>query len=187
MTVLALAWALLSLTTAGSQSPAVIAAPPLPPATRLEAFAPPPGSLVTIGYDRLGGVEGVFVEVREMHDERGGSASGLVVAVSDDQAHSRQESFVDADEIAGLVKGVDALLEVNRNPTNFDNYEVHYATRGELMLSALSTRAGGVVYGIEAGRLMKARREGLTSGEMVKLRGLFDAAAQKLRTALAAR
>jgi hypothetical protein len=60
-------------------------------------------------------------------------------------------------------------------------------TRGELLLSALSTRNGGVVYGVQAGRVLKAQRAGLTSGEMLKLRGLFDAAEQKLRSVVARR
>jgi hypothetical protein len=137
---------------------------------------------MTIGYDRLGGLQGVFVEVREMQDARGELASGLVVTVSDEDAHTREEAYVDADEIPALIKGVDALLDVSRNPTGFDNYEVHYTTRGELLLSALSTRNGGVVYGIRAGRLAKAQRAGLTAGEMLKLRSLFDAAEQKLLT-----
>jgi len=186
MTVFTLTCAVLSLAAAGGQAPAIVAAPPLlPPATRLEGFSPSPGTLMTIGYDRLGGLQGVFVEVREMQDARGGLASGLVLTVSDDDAHGREESYVDADEIPALIKGVDALLEVSRNPTSFDNYEVHYTTRGELLLSALSTRNGGVVYGIRAGRLAKAQRAGLTVGEMLKLRSLFEAAEQKLHAVLA--
>jgi hypothetical protein len=189
MTVLRLTCVVLALATpAGAQSPTIVPLPQvLPPATRLEGFAAPPGSVVTIGYDRLGGVQGVFVEVREVHDARGGSASGLVVTVSEEEARARQESFVDADEIPALIKGLDTLLELSRNPTGFDNYEVHYVTRGELLLSALSTRNGGVVYGVQAGRVLKAQRAGLNSGEMLKLRGLFDAAEQKLRSVVARR
>jgi len=178
----------LLISAAAAQQPGVVqAAPLLPPATRLEGFAGSPGSVVTIGYDRLGGIEGVFVEVRDVHDSRGASAAGVVVTVTEEESRSRQESYVDADEIPGLVNGIDSLLSVPRNPTNFDNYELHYSTRGELLVSALSTRAGGVVYAVQTGRLAKALRTGLSSGEMIKLRGLFDAALQKLRRAGATR
>jgi hypothetical protein len=171
---------------AGAQPPAIVTVPPvLPPATRLEGFLATPGSVMTIGYDRLGGIEGVFVEVRDMHDARGASASGVVVSVTEEDARARQESYVDADELPGLINGIDALTSVNRNPTGFDNYEVHYSTRGELLLSALSTRTGNVVFAVQAGRLAKSLRTGITLGEMIKLRGLFDAALEKLRSAAA--
>ena len=50
--------------------------------------------------------------------------------------------------------------------------------------------AGGnptVLHGIRAGRLAKAERAGVTAAEMLKLRSLFDAAEQKLRSVLAGR
>ena len=80
-----------------------------------------------------------------------------------------------------------ALTSVNRNPTSFEGYELHYSTRGALLVSALSTRTGGIVYAVEAGRLAKCLRTGITPGEMIKLRGLFDAAVQKLRSVSAGR
>ena len=176
-----------SIATAQAQVPIVVPPPPLlPPATKLEGFAAPPGSVLTVGYDRLGGVQGVSVEVRTIHDAHGASASGLVIEVAEGPTH-REQSFVDADEIADLIKGMDTVLAVNGNPTAFDNFEVRYATRGELEIAALSTRARGAVYAVQAGRLVKAQRVGLSSGEMLKLRGLFDAGAQKLRLADAAR
>jgi hypothetical protein len=173
-----------ALSAGAQQAPAVVHVPQvLPPATRLEGFAATPGSVLTIGYDRLGGIEGVFVEVRDMRDARGGSASGVVVTVTEEDGRSRQDAYVDADELPGLISGVDALMSVSRNPTSFDNYEVHYATRGDLLVSALSTRTGGVVYSVQAGRIERSLRTGITSGEMIKLRGIFDAAVQKLRNA----
>ena len=67
---------------AAAQEPApVVPQPiaPLPPATKLEAFAPAVGSVLTIGYDELGRVEGISVDVREMHDGQGASVRGLFV------------------------------------------------------------------------------------------------------------
>ena len=173
-----------SAASAAAQTPAIVQeAQVLPPATRLEGFGSTPGSVLTIGFDRLGGIEGVFVEVRDMRDEHGGSASGVVVTVAEEGGRARQDAYVDADELPGLISGIDALTSANRNPTSFENYEVHYFTRGALLVSAVSTRAGGIVYAIEAGRVTKTIRTNVSSGEMIKLRGLFDAALQKLRTA----
>jgi hypothetical protein len=162
------------------QAPMVVG-PPLPPATMMEGFRQPIGSVLTIGYDELGEVAGVSVEVREMRDSHGGRVRGVVVDVAVGQS-GREQSFLDADEIPDLLKGLEALLAITSNPTQFKSFEVRYATKGELALSASSSRNRGVLYTVEVGRLTKARRAGLTGGEMHQLRTLFDAAAQKLAT-----
>src|SRR5262245_65443573 len=79
-----------------------------PPATKLEGFKPSAGSLVTFGYDELG--QGlVSVDVRELRDSKGLIVRGLVVEVIENQ-YRTERSFVDADEIPELLKGIDALL-----------------------------------------------------------------------------
>jgi hypothetical protein len=165
----------------GAPPPPMIVAPPLPPATMLEGFAPAIGSLLTLGFDDLGEVDGVSVDVREMRDTRGGHVRGLVVEVTESQA-IREQSFVDADEIPELLKAIDALIATTGNPTQFKNFEVRYATKGELELSAANSRNRGVVFSVTAGRLLKARRRFLNAGEMHQLRTLFEAASQKLAT-----
>src|SRR5947207_15907113 len=89
------------------------------------------------------------------------------------------ERSVDADEIPELLKGVDALLEVKANPTQFKMFEVRYATRGDLQLIAFNNPKGTVQYAAQAGRTMKAQKV-LEGPDVLKLRGLFDAALQKL-------
>jgi hypothetical protein len=156
---------------------------PLPPATALEAFRQPIGSMLTLGFDDLGEVDGVAVDVREVRDSRGGRARGLVVEIAGAQG-VREQSFVDADEIPGLLKAVDDLVAVTANPTQFRSFEIRYMTRGELGLTASSTRSRGIFYGVEVGRLTRARK-GITAGEMHQLRTLFEAASQKLATLVA--
>jgi hypothetical protein len=165
---------------AGPQAPMVLGPPP-PPATLMEAFQYPVGTLFTVGYDDLGEVAGISVEVREMRDAGGGRVRGVVVEVVTSQS-AREQSLVDADEIPELLKGFDAMLEIRANPTQFRSFETRYATKGELILSANSSRNRGVLYAVEVGRIVKARRGGLTGGEMHQLRVLFDAASQKLAT-----
>jgi hypothetical protein len=160
--------------------PMVLTAP-LPPATTMEAFQYPVGTLFTVGYDDLGEVGGISVEVREMRDARGGRVRGVVVEITTRES-AREQSLVDADEIPDLLKGFDAMLEIRANPTQFRNFETRFATKGELILSANSSRNRGVLYAVEVGRLGKARRGGLTGGEMHQLRVLLEAASQKLAT-----
>jgi hypothetical protein len=163
-----------------SQPPIVLTSP-LPPATMMEGFQYPVGTLFTVGYDDLGEVAGISVEVREMRDARGGRVRGVVVEVTTSQS-AREQALIDADELPDLLKGVDAMLEIRANPTQFKNFETRFATRGELILSANSSRNRGVLYAVEVGRLVKARRGGLNGGEMHQLRVLLEAASQKLAT-----
>jgi hypothetical protein len=173
--------------TAQSEAPPVrdiVVAPSdvaLPPATKLEGFTPAPGSIVTIGFDPLRGLQivtGVNVEVREVHDDRGDGARGLVVRVVEGDAR-RDFSYVDADEVPSLLAGIDALLQVTTNPTAFAMFEVRYATRGELEFTVFNNPRGEIVYAIQAGRAVRAQRV-LSTSDMSRLRGLLDAAQARL-------
>jgi hypothetical protein len=164
----------------------VILGPPPPPATALEAFHAPSGEVLMTSYEEMGDVAGVLVEAREMRDSRGDRARGVVVTVADRQSEPLQ-AFIDPDELAALMKGFDTLLGITVNPNGeFRNFDMRYATRGELVLTASSTRQRGVVYGVEVGRLLHARRA-LNGGEFHQLRTLVEAAQQKLATLRAAR
>ena len=154
--------------------------PPAPPAaTKMEGFKPAAGSVVVFGYDELGTLGGISVDVREMRDARGNGVRGLLVEVTESQ-YRKEQAFVDADEIPELLKGFDALLEVKTNPTSFKNFEVRYTTKGELQLTAFNSSGGSILYAVQTGRTLKAQRVGLGAADMQKLRALFDAAAQKL-------
>lgn len=154
---------------------------PPPPATKIEGFKPAAGSVVTLGYDELGGVRGISVDARELRDQRGTQVRGLLVEITESQ-YRTERSFVDADEIPELLKGFDALLEVKANPTEFKNFEVRYTTRGELQLTAFNDSTGKILFAVQTGRITKAQRVGLSAEEMGQLRALFAAASQKLGT-----
>ena len=129
------------------------------------------------------GADGVFVDVREMRDSRGNRARGIVVEIAGAQA-LREQSFVDADEIPGLLKAIDDLVAITANPTQFRSFEIRFMTRGEMGLTASSSRNRGIFYGVEVGRLTKVRKA-ISAGEMHQLRTLFEAASQKLATLVA--
>ena len=95
-----------------------------------------------------------------MRDSRGSRVRGVVVTIADRQRDSEPlQAYIDADELVALLKGFDALLAITVNPNGeFRNFDMRYATRGELVLTASSTRQRGVVYGVEAGRMLRTRR-----------------------------
>jgi hypothetical protein len=157
---------------------------PFRPATKLEGFTPAPGSVVTLGYDELGRIGStlstsgfVVVEARLLHSGTD-AVQGMTVTIH--QGPDREETaFVDREELADLVRGVDALLKLKGNPTKFKNFEVRYSTKGDLSLRAFNNASGEVGFAIEAGRVMKAKRL-MTPSELQKIRAMFQAAAERL-------
>jgi len=164
-----------------AQAPAIAS---LPPATKMEAFQPAVGSVVTFGYDDLGLIPGVAVDAREISDSKGTTVRGLLVDVTESE-YRKERSFVDADEIPELLKGVDSLLAVTTNPTSFKNFEVRYTTKGGLQLTAFNTSGGKILYAVQAGRYTTAQRVGLDAAEIRKLRDSFVAAQEKLSSTAA--
>ena len=162
--------------------------PPLPPATLLEGFTAPIGAVVTVGSERLGEVDGVSVDAREVRDSTGGRVRGVVIELTEERVTEKaerataQQSYVDVDELPDLLRGIDRLLSVRDNPTQFRNFEMYYATKGELELRASSSRMRGTQFSVQVGRLVKARRDSLTAGELQQVRTLIEAASQKLAT-----
>ena len=153
------------------------AATPPPPATKLEAFRPAAGTVLTIGYDPLGSVGSISVNARELRDGKGVSVHGMVVKVTQSQ-YREERAFVDADELPELLRGIDALLDVSSNPTSFKQFEVRYPTRGELQITAFNNR-GGIMYAVQTGRITEAQTF-ISRDELVALRAMFVAAQQKL-------
>jgi hypothetical protein len=167
----------------GTPPPAepIFIGPPPPPATALEAFVVPPGEVMMTAYEDVGEVDLVYVEAREMRDPRGRRVRGIVVTIPGRQTVPEQ-AFIDPDEFTDLLKGFDELLGITTNPTSqFRNFDLRYSTRGELVLTARSTRNRGVIYGVEVGRVYRTRRS-LDGGEFHRLRTLVEAAQQKLAT-----
>jgi hypothetical protein len=153
---------------------------PPPPATKLEAFQPAAGSILTFGYHDLGSAGCcVTVDARRMADSKGNAVNGMVVEVHESE-YRVERSFVDVDEIPELIKAMDALLEVKTNPTKFENFEVRYSTRGELQITAFNSKRGKISYSVKAGRVVAAQQF-IDEGDMQKLRGFFAAALDEVR------
>lgn len=163
---------------AASPTPAPAAQGTPAPTTKLEGFRPAAGTVVTLGYDELGSVGGVSVDVREMRNAEGSPVRGLLVDIAESQ-YREERAFVDADEVAELLKGIDALLAVQANPTSYKNFEVRYTTRGDLEIVAYNTSSGAISYSVQTGRITKARKFFETS-EIQKLRSMFVTAQAKL-------
>ena len=60
---------------------------------------------------------------------------------------SRDEStsYVDYDEIDGLIASLDYLVKVDKSVTHQDNFQADYRTNGDLVVSAYTSSEGGTV------------------------------------------
>lgn len=174
--LLTLPVAVLGYTTVQGQD--VANAAPVEPQTKLEAFVPAAGSVTIIGYDELGESGAVSVNVRELKDQSGASARGLVVQVTESE-YRKASSFVDADEIPELLNGLDVLLAVKDNPTQFDSFEVHYKTKGGVEIAAFNNDRGAINYQVKCGQTVSAATF-LSADRLQKLKALFESAQVKL-------
>ena len=160
--------------------PAAVAPAAPAPATKLEAFKPAAGTVMTFGYNNLGTVSGISVDARELRDTKGGIVRGVAVEVTESE-YREERSFVDTDELPELLKGIDALLSIKTNPTTFENFEVRYTTKGELQVTVFNRGGGDFRYVVQAGRTTIARRY-LDEDGLRKLRTMFETAMQELST-----
>jgi len=133
---------------------------------------------VTLGYNELGGISGVSVDARELRDAKGASVRGVLVEVTQSQ-YREERAFIDVDELPELLKGIDALMAVRENPTQFTQFEVRYTTKGELQITAFNNSRGQIQYAVKAGRVTPAHV--FTDAEGVRLlRTQFEKAQQIL-------
>lgn len=153
------------------------------PATKIEAFQPAAGTVVTLGYDDFATLNStVRFDAREIRDADGNVVHGIHVDVQWLGQPQIGTAFVDVDEIPELIKGIDAILDVKANPTKFANFEVSYKTKGGLEVTAYNGYKGAIQYAIEAGRIPHVRRDGINPGDMQAVRQAVQKAYEKVRS-----
>jgi len=162
--------------------PTVVQAAPVA-STKLESFRPEPGAIMTIGHEILGGIRrgGVTVEVRDVRDSRGNAAGGLTILLNDTNRFKR--TFLDVDELSGVIRSLDGLLKYTANPTPFKKFEARFVTRGNLSFVAYSNSAGSIQYALQVEEVPLATVESLDSVDMLRLRELIELGLQKLAMA----
>jgi hypothetical protein len=182
--------ALLSLFLAG-----VCAAQVSPPAaaepeefpTRLEAALEQTGAVMVKGTTAVGSLTGVrgtaSVTSWEILDARTGSRYyGVSVAIRDDERPESQEvAYVDMDELAPLIEGLDYILKLENTATKLARFEAQYRTRGELGVFRFNTPGGygaAVSIGGRRGPRLVLRPSGL-----VEFRDLLESARDILEEA----
>lgn len=164
--------------TAGAAAAASGAASEAVASTKLESFRPVAGSTSIFAYTDVGKIGPITVDARQLRSGSANEARGLLVDIEESQ-YRQAGAFVDADEIAELLKGIDALLEVSDNPTKFERFEVRYVTRGSLELIAFNGDRS-IRYSVKAGRITKASTF-LDRQGMVRFKELIEKAQAQLQ------
>jgi hypothetical protein len=126
---------------AGAQ-PVVVVNPP-PPKTRLQAMAEQKGVMVLCGYTDVGQIQredGSFVRVTAAQFTNSTTTVteyGLLVFVHEVGSTSVREtrSFIDADELDGLLGSLDSLSKLDHTATPMNNFDAKIRTRGDLEIA----------------------------------------------------
>lgn len=129
------------------------------PRTNLEAFAGRSGTVVLKGYTSVGKIKGLGdVEITAMNFRSGGGSeesSGILLEVSEPRLSSDREaarSFIDYEEIAGLLDGIDHIRNANHSVTKLANFEAIYRTKGGVWITVYNATEGNRV-AVQAGRI----------------------------------
>jgi hypothetical protein len=164
--------------------PTVVQAAPVA-VTKLEGFRPAAGAIMTIGHEILGSIRrNATVEVRDVRDSQGNSAGGLTITLVDQASSGRFErTFLDVDELPGILKSLDGLLKYTANPTPFKKFEARFVTRGNLSFVAYSNVAGNIEYALQVDEVPQATVANIESVDMLRLRELIEQGLQKLNMA----
>jgi hypothetical protein len=164
----------------------------LEPRTKLEAFQARTGIVIIKGFSRIGlaaGLDGTSIEVENREFRDAGSNAreyGITVEVREaGNAGRRSLSYIDYDEIDPLLKGLEYLSKIDNSVTQLNRFEADYRTRGDLLVTAASSRGGGVTLVISSGHFRRAtslfRLEDLKviRGLIIEAKNQLDAIQQK--------
>ncbi|MGO8934456.1 MAG: hypothetical protein ACLPLZ_08730 [Terracidiphilus sp.] len=151
------------------------AAKPPESKTKIEAFQAKTGTVIVTGFTTMGEVKGEFgkgdvtVEAIEFIEANSGTkVFGIRIDVSQgDEIDTQSISFVDADEIDSLLKGIDYIAKVDKSATKMNDFQADYKTRGDLTISTFSEANGSIGVAVKSGDIGLSRvflnSDGLTS------------------------
>ena len=157
--------------------------------TRLESLMSETGAVIVKGYTRVGSMSGsrgvASLTAWEVTDVGTGQREqGIGVEISD-SAPNRPDfddrAYIDYDELAPLLKGIDYIMKLDDKVTKLSRYEAQYQTRGGLVLVTFNTPSGYVA-AISTGGGRRPRFVLRPTG-LAEFRNLLDSAKEALDAA----
>lgn len=105
---------------------------------------------------------------------------GLSLTIEEPGERRRETlAFVDYEELAGLIAGLESMSRLDRGESQLPNFEVSYRTKGDLVVSVFSTRGGIVRCAITGGTLAPVTAI-IPAEELGNLRSLIATAKNRL-------
>ena len=118
------------------------------PKTKLEAFLGTTGTVLIRGRTEVGtvGAKGAtrVLAVTLRNASTAEEVKGIVIEISQPSvgSNSAARSFVDYDEIAGLIQGIDQVVQVDRKAIELAQVEATYSTRDDVRVLVLFDKTG---------------------------------------------
>ena len=128
--------------------------------TKLQAFNAKTGVVIIRGFSTVGIARGLYntsvtVEARELTDAADGSkARGIAIEVAGGGEFERKEtSYIDYDEIASLLAGLDYIAKLDTGVTRLANFQADYRTRGDFQISTFNASEGALMAAVRSGTI----------------------------------
>lgn len=152
--------------------------------TRLESLMSETGAVIVKGYTRVGSMTGsrgvANVTAWETTNAlTGRTEQGVSIVIGDStRPEAEERAFIDYDELAPLLKGIDYIMRLDNRVTKLSRYEAQYQTRGGLVLMTFNAPSGpATAISTEGGRRARfvMRQAGLA-----EFRNLLESAKEAL-------
>lgn len=162
-----------------------------PPATKLEAFSARTGIVTIKAYTKVGVVSGlgrVNIDVLELRDALNPTAReyGIRIVVRESGKQEKENSsFIDADEIDSLIRGINYIAKIDKRVTSLNEFEAKFKTKDDFSITTFSSRDGEVGVAVSSGRPAKAAAFFKLS-DLEQIKALLSEAKAKIDAAKAA-
>ena len=119
--------------------------------TKLESLMSETGVVIVKDYTRVGSMSGsrgaAYLTAWEVTEAPTGRRErGVGVEIGDAALNNRpdvdERAYIDYDEFAPLLRGIDYIMKLDDKATKLSRYEAQYQTRGGLGLVTFNTRDG---------------------------------------------
>jgi len=155
------------------------------PTTKLETFQAKAGIVVVRGYTTVGSIRyfgTVTVDARDFRDASNPKSrlTGISITVKESGRLERENTaYIDSDEIASLLAGIDYISKVTKDITPLTKFEVEYRTKGNLSIIVFNDSKGELLAAVSAGYIGKTSAH-ITLPQLIELRQLILDAKSKI-------
>jgi hypothetical protein len=147
MRSMVIAAAIVLVSSVASQAQVLRDQSPAQPKTKLEAFNGESGAVIIKGYTDIGTINSLgAVTIAAMtfkNAKTGDETKGLSILLKNAATYvSESNAYIDYDEIAGLLSGIDYISQADTSVTKFANFEATYSTRGNVKITVFNNSTG---------------------------------------------